>query len=127
MERRIKKLHIEFLDGNIERSQYQSILVDFQSELAGRRMEEALLSEKEIDFQELLDFAFSMLGSLRKLWEGSSIEHRLALQRAVFPNGLEYMNDGSFRTPVTSSHFDILGLLDEPQKVMAGEQGFEPR
>ena len=127
LEARIKKLHVEHIDGHMERSQYQSILLEFQSELAEARTDEALLSEQEIDFQELLDFAFSVLGSLRKLWEGSSIEHRLALQRAVFPDGLEYSGDGSFRTPVTSSHFDILGLFAESKERLAGEQGFEPR
>jgi hypothetical protein len=44
----------------------------------------------------------------------------LALQGAIFPDGLTYHKETGFETPATSCHFNVSGFLREPELTVAG-------
>jgi hypothetical protein len=78
-----------------------------------------------LDLEEVLAFAEKIVTSPARLWLESSIDQRQRLQQIFFPQGVTY--DGTqFRTPASSSFFDILRGFSEPQSHLASPTGFEP-
>ncbi len=49
------------------------------------------------------------------------------IQDAVFPDGLMYMENGEFRTPLNTKAFNVLELLGKDESHVVPPPGFEPR
>jgi site-specific DNA recombinase len=128
LENKLNRLHEAFIfERSIGKDVYESMKPGIQSRLDDLRLLREDLSEENIEFEHLLDFAFSVLSNTRRMWEKASTEQRIALQRAIFPEGLTYTSGEGFGTPVTSSGFSILELLNRPEETMAVPRGIEPR
>ena len=70
-------------------------------------------------------FAEHVIGNAAALWTNASAEDRLALQRALFPNGLNWDGSG-FGTVVTCLAFNQFEGISGAESRMASPQGFEP-
>jgi hypothetical protein len=71
--------------------------------------------------------AFSMLSRVDRAWLNADNDMRRNIQQVVFPDGLIYLGDGKFRTPVTSLAFNILELVEAPESNSAPRNEFEHR
>jgi site-specific DNA recombinase len=128
LENKLNRLNEAFIfERSIGKDVYESMKPGLQNRLDDLRLLRDDLSEENIEFEHLLDFAFSVLSNSRRMWEKASPEQRIALQRAIFPEGLVYTADEGYGTPVTSSGFSLLGLLNRPEEAMAVPRGIEPR
>ena len=128
LDKKLNRLHEAFIfERSIGKDVYESMKPELQRRLDDLRLLREDLSEENIEFEHLLDFAFSILSNTRRMWEKARPEQRIALQRAIFPEGLVYTEEGGYGTPVTSNGFNILGLLNNPVETVAVPRGIEPR
>ena len=128
LENKLNRLHEAFIfERSIGKDVYENMKQGLQSRLDDQRLLREDLGEENIEFEHLLDFAFSVLSNTRRMWEKARPEQRIALQRAIFPDGLVYTAKGGYGTPVTSNGFNILGLLNDPEETVAVPRGIEPR
>ena len=129
LEKKVFSLHESFVVEKrlTDSDLYQKMLTRYKAELAQKRIAREELEQECMDISKLLDYAFGVLLDARTLWLEADPDQRQRLQRAIFPQGVEYSPASGFGTPATSCQFDVLGLLREPEVAVAGEQGFEPR
>ena len=90
-----------------------------QFELSGRL-------DDEVDIQEVLSGALSVLQNARSMWLKASVDQRQRLQKALFPDGLVYTQNRGFGTPVIGKAFNALRLPELVQDGLATPTGFEP-
>jgi site-specific DNA recombinase len=89
----------------------------------------AAVRDAEVDTLEietLMRFAETALTEIGRMWLDADVEHRLVIQRVVFPEGLDYSADGGFGTPLTGCLFSSLGDVAEAIESLASPTGFEP-
>jgi site-specific DNA recombinase len=128
LEAKVKTLHEAFVfERRIEKGLYDEMLPKLQEKLAEMKSNREQLQEETVEFEELIDFAFEILSNSACMWENAALEQRLALQGAIFPDGLTYHKETGFETPATSCHFNVLGFLREPELTVAVPRGIEPR
>ena len=81
--------------------------------------------QDEIDIEELLDFAETLLLNAAGAWNQSGLEQRQRLQQVLFPQGVTYTN-GVYRTAVTSHMFNMIEATAEENRDLVALPGIEP-
>lgn len=79
----------------------------------------------EEDFNAYIDYAFSVIANVDKMWANGSLDLKQRLQRLIFPQGLTYDLE-SFRTVGIANIFTKIGALKAPYNEMVLPRGFEP-
>jgi len=104
----------------------------FNTQIDKREMEISELKEKrdmkrrKIDkFDDVVEGAFKFLTRIDQTWLNSDTKVRRNIQQAVFPDGLVYEGDGTFRTPVTSLAFNVIDFIEAPESHKAPQTEFE--
>jgi site-specific DNA recombinase len=126
LERQIRKFHQAFvIEKSIDSESYQEMRDRLRGELTVVKIERSEARIEETDVEGILAFAEHMIGNAAALWINASAADRLALQRAFFPEGLEWDGTG-FRTPVTCLAFSQMLESRDPESSLASPTGFEP-
>ena len=79
----------------------------------------------EEDFNAYIDYAFSVIANVDKMWTNGSLDLKQRLQRLIFPQGLTYDLE-TFRTVGIANIFTKIGALKAPYNEMVLPRGFEP-
>ena len=66
-----------------------------------------------------------LLSRVDRAWLNADNDMRRNIQQVVFPDGLVYLGDGKFRTPVTSLAFNIIELVEASESNKAPQSEFE--
>ena len=72
----------------------------------------------EFDVESVLSFSQYVILNVARLWTESTLEQRQHLQRAVFPDGVDFA-DGEFGTVSTSAIFRVLEATKDEKCQMA--------
>lgn len=78
----------------------------------------------EEDFNAYIDYAFSVIANVDKMWANGSLDLKQRLQRLIFPQGLTYDLE-TFRTVGIANIFTKIGALKAPYNEMVLPRGFE--
>ena len=78
-------------------------LYDAKSELTD-------IHNEELDIDALLAYAYDFIRTVENTWLDAPFEHKLRLQKLIFPEGVEYA-DGKFSNPRISPLFSLIGTL----------------
>ena len=92
--------------------------------LAKLRLKDAQLDK--VDIEAVLNFAEAFLLNTARIWLEMSLERRQRFQKVLFPEGIELMAGGVFRTAATCPAFSMLQPEMTPDTRMATPTGFEP-
>jgi len=108
LERKVFSLHESYVVEQrlTDPDLYQRMLTKYKAELAEKRIAREELEQECTDISKLLDYAFGVLLDARTLWLEADPDQRQRLQRAIFPQGVEYSPASGFGTPATSCQFD---------------------
>ena len=113
----------ELIQHEVNKERYDLIHRDL-SNLAGKIRN---LTDEDFNFDDLLDQATSRLENAAAWWTNGNMKSRRVFQISLFPGGLTYDSIHRFGTPLTTKGFNYLQMRDLDKKLMAGEQGVEPR
>lgn len=89
------------------------------------KMELTEMHGEELDISALLSYAYSFIRTLENTWLDAQIEHKIRLQKLVFPDGVEY-KDGKFSNPKLSPLFELIGTLGAKNVNLVTPPGIEP-
>jgi len=96
-----------------------------QAKITKMKIKSNALRIQTEQFDNIVDGAFSMLSRVDRAWLNADNDMRRNIQQVVFPDGLIYLGDGKFRTPVTSLAFNILELVEAPESNLVPQTEFE--
>lgn len=90
----------------VDRDTYDRLHRDISAELADThlRLDDARTELRDVD--GLVDYAIAVLTHADQLWLQLEPELQRRFERAVFPSGVTYDPNGTFRTPATSLLFE---------------------
>ena len=95
------------------------------TEIAQHKDRRDTLRKQVDDFDAVVDGAFNTLAHIDDAWLNADSKIRRAIQHAVFPDGLVYEGNGTFRTPVTSLAFNIIDFIEAPDSQKGPRNEFE--
>ena len=110
---------------SIDRQTYETRMTREREALALARLELHDAELDELDVEGVLAFAERLLTNAARLWPSLDLGHKVKLQSAMFPSGLEFDGD-SFRTPELTSVFSYLRAIESQSEGVASPTGFEP-
>jgi len=101
LEQQIRDYHHALVvEKSIDSEGFKEMLGRTRSELTVAKVERSEAQIEEADVEGILAFAEHVIGNAAALWMNASATDRLALQRAFFPDGLDWNGTG-FGTLVT--------------------------
>ena len=113
-------------DGALDTADYQRQRDRLRERIAVAEAGREQATVDHLDVDAVLAFAEHVLMHAARLWDHASPDHKLSLQRALFPEGLVWGASGEFQTTATSSAFAELQALTGSQTRLASPTGFEP-
>ena len=126
LEQRIRDYHHAFVvEKTIDSEGYKEMVERTRAELTVAKIERNEAQIEESDVEGVLAFAEHVIGNAAALWTNASADDRLALQRALFPDGLIWNGTG-FGTAVTCLAFKQFEASTPSKNGMASPPGFEP-
>jgi site-specific DNA recombinase len=125
LESRKRKLTDAMLDGRIQQAVYEEEMSGVGTAIQKLRAETAEQLPKIQEVQRLLDFAEWMLDRVAGLWNTASMETRMRIQTALFPDGITVGKE-RFGTASTSTFFSALEPIPVEKTTLASPRGFEP-
>ncbi|MCK5116992.1 MAG: recombinase family protein [Candidatus Aegiribacteria sp.] len=114
-----------YIDGRLTESDFDRKKSSLSTEIFKSRLSLERLYEHELTLDSFLEQGFALLENIDVMWLESSNKGKRQLQRALFPEGLSYSKDEGFETPTTSKAFNILEVLEIPEKQLVPPTGFE--
>ena len=124
---RRQKLIEMYLDEKVAHGIFQETLELLEGDLQDVAYEIRLLTENELNLDNIICRAVHCLENAANLWIQGNLRSRREFQMTLFPAGLTYSKSDGFGTPPNPTGFDFLELRNTPLKQVAGGQGFEPR
>ena len=113
-------------DGVLDAADYQRQRDRLRERIAVAETSREVATEEHLDVDAVLSFAEHVLTNAARLWEHASPEHKVRLQRVLFPEGLAWEASGKFETAPTSSAFTELRAIAGCRARLASPTGFEP-
>jgi site-specific DNA recombinase len=114
-----------YADAKIRQDDYEERMDALRQEVTTLDMEIHATKLEELNIEELLGFAGTVLSQPARLWFDSDCDQKQRLQKVLFPDGLRF--DGKeFGTAVTSSLFSNLDTIVKEKTNLASPTGFEP-
>ena len=83
------------------------------------------IHNEELDIDALLAYAYDFIRTVENTWLDAPFEHKLRLQKLIFPDGVEYA-DGKFSNPRISPLFSLIGTLGAEKLNLVTPTGLEP-
>ena len=120
-DQRKKLVDAYVYESAVPKDVYQEELTRLGDEIESVREQWGKLRAEGLDVERLLDQAESLALNASQLWQSAKLDHRVRLQRLLFPAGLSY-GEGAFRTPLTGLFFSHLEE-DTTAKVKSGDPG----
>ncbi len=124
---RRQKLIDLYLDELIQHEVYKERYDLTQRDLSNLAGEIRNLMDEDFNFDDLFDQATSRLENTAAWWTNGNMKLRRKFQMSLFPGGLTYDSMHKFGTPLSTKGFNYLAMKNLDKKLMAGEQGVEPR
>ena len=103
--------HASVVAKSIDSDAYNDMLARTLAELTVAKIERSEAQVEEADVPGILAFAVQVIGNAAAMWSGATPADRLALQRALFPDGLVWDGAG-LGTPVTCLAFTQLQAFE---------------
>ena len=123
-ERKTRLLDM-FLDKRIRQEDYEERNDALRQEIGTLEMEAHATKLEELDLEECLGFADTVLSQPSRLWFDADCDQKQRLQKVFFPEGLTFDGE-SFGTAVTGSMFSCLEAVVQEKTTLASPTGFEP-
>ncbi len=117
----IKKNLEGFISDNVLKQQLDLI----ERELADTQINISSMQEKEIDFDEILDFTKNYLENPSVIWKEANLDKKLKLQWFQFPKGIVFEN-GIYGSAEIANVFKTKEAFQPLQSSMVDPAGFEP-
>lgn len=89
------------------------------------KMELTEMHAEELDINALLAYAYDFIRTVENTWYDAPFEHKLRLQKLIFPDGVEYAY-GKFSNPRISPLFSLIGTLGAENVSLVTAKGIEP-
>jgi hypothetical protein len=126
LRHRLDDLDEAFLYGKrIDQQTYERQRDRLREQLGLAEIDLAEATGEELDIDAVLAFAQHVLTDAARMWEQTTFDQRLRLQRALFPEGVSF--DGSeIRTTVTCLAYGQLSAPQSAENGLASPTGFEP-
>ena len=121
-----ERLTRKWVDDRLPDRIYYSELTRLEKQTRECQVELSKRLDEEIDVQEILSGALSVLQNARSMWFEASIDQRQRLQKALFPDGLVYTPDRGIGTPVIGKVFNAIRLSEMSEDGLATPTGVEP-
>ena len=125
VKERKKRLLDMFLDKRIRQEDYDERNDTLRQEIGTLEMEVHATKLEELDIEELLGFANTVLSQPSLLWFDADCDQKQRLQKVFFPQGVSFDGE-SFGTAVTGSMLHYLQTIVEEKTSLASPTGFEP-
>ena len=123
---RLDELDEAFLFGKrVDQATYERQRDRLREQVALAEIDLADATAEELDVEGLLAFARHVLTNASRLWDNATLDQKLRLQGALFPEGLRFDGSG-FGTPVTCLAFVESLVSDGSSDAVASPTGFEP-
>jgi len=95
----LEKMEYNLATGNITPELFEKVSSAHQQKILNIEAELKMLEKDTSNFDKLLDSTLQIACNLLKMWQMSSFENKVRLQKLVFPEGLEYvLENHSLRT-----------------------------
>jgi len=108
LEQRIRDYHHALVvEKSLDAEGHHEMVARTRAELTVAKIERSEAQIEECDVEGLLAFAEHVIGNAAALWTSASADDRLALQGALFPDGLVW-NGAGFGTAITCLAFNAL-------------------
>lgn len=104
-----KKARDLYVEGKLDEADYNEIKNETDEKINVLRIELVGLNPELKNISECLDYCRYFLINLADLWLKGDLGLRQRFQNLIFPNGIYYMEDGSFGTTEISVVFQLLG------------------
>lgn len=127
LEQKRDQIEEKYILNSITEDTYQRQLHKVGEEIVqvNEKLNELMISEDRI--KELLAFLRKFLTSISNTWENSIPEHKRLVQRYVFPAGIQFETDGSFRTLILPPVLALSAGKVAADSNVAAPRGVEPR
>ena len=125
IRQKLQRVEDEYLADDIDRRSYREQLDRLRYDLALAEIDRNDARVEETDVEGVLAFAQHIMSNAAPLWTYASADDRMALQTALFPNGLVWDGAG-FGTATTCLAFNQLPGFGGIENGMASPPGFEP-
>lgn len=89
------------------------------------KMELTDMHAEELDINALLAYAYDFIRTVENTWYDAPFEHKLRLQKLIFPDGVEYA-DGKFSNPRISPLFKLIEVFGTENVSLVTPAGIEP-
>ena len=129
---RLERLHAKrerlidaFLEGLVDRGTYERKLAAITADVATAE-QVGTEQASPLDVATVVEHADTFLSDCDGIWERGTLEVRQRFQNLVFPEGVAYLPDDGFRTPVTLKIFSDLRALERAKGKVVPPTGFEP-
>ena len=126
-EARKSKLMDLFIDGDISKTDYHEKNDNLTTRITDLKLELSERRSIHLELDTVLDECLNFLLNISFTWTNADSRIKRRIQDAIFPDGLVYIGNGEFRTPINSNAFNVLELLEMDESQVVPPPGFEPR
>ena len=118
----------KMLEGTVDENTYRRKNKELSKQIAQAKADYLQAAGEEWDIEVAIDLACLMVQNAGRLWvQMKDVNRRQRLQKALFPEGLEYGMESGFGTVVSSYPVRVLRGFSAESSKMAPPRGIEPR